>query len=148
MRNICGENLSLRLFQRGDVSTHHLLSKGVSKAVVFFASLQRMEAFFRRVQKPRLKVFLRDFLCKDKNTFSESKEQFPVVQRSTTTIPEQMNGFDWLQCIFYVFVFMFYQKSSDPDASMYKKRKIKGVDVEHFCLRVPLSFCLHTKGIV
>ena len=143
MRSICGENLSVRIFQRRYVANRHLSSEGFSKAVVFFASHKRMEAFFRRFQKPRLKVFLQDFLRTNVKIYSEKKEEFPM-QRSITTVCKNTNGFDWLKCVFYVFVFMFYQKSSDPDASIYKRNNIKEVDVDHFCLRVPLSFCLYT----
>ena len=144
MRSICGENLSARLFQRGDVCVRHSFGTS-SSTTVFFAAKTNFQNLFRRIQ-PRLPIVLRNLFHKNIRIFGVQKTEYTVSQMAIDSTPKSMYVFDFLCCIFYVFVFMFYQKSSDPEASMCKSLKIKEVGVVQFCLRVPLSFCLHIHG--
>ena len=144
MRSICGENLSARLFQRGDEYIRHSVDKSSSTAV-FFAEKSKFEHLFRRIQ-PRLQMVLRDLIQKKISIFGVQKIKYPASQTAIESCPRSLYIFECLRCVFYVFVFMFYQKSSDPEASICKRIKRKEVGVVQFCLRVPLSFCLHMNG--
>lgn len=146
MRSICGENLSARLFQRGDVYVRHSIEKRASVSV-FFAAKTTFENLFRRIQ-PRLLIVLRELLHKNIRIFGVQKSEYPVTQTTIDSSPRGVYGFDFLCCVFYVFVFMFYQKASDPEASLRKRTEREEVDVDPFCLRVPLSFCLHMNGSI
>jgi|GEM_PF-5258792 len=142
MRNICGENLSSRLFQRG------VAQRGALSAV---ASIKRssdirrdlFSTLFQRAEKLFSRVIFRHVCKTDTPLNAVPNLDFFFSQRSDVLrncihpifIPV-------LSCIFYIFVFMFYQKSADPEAFTAKIQKCTEVDVDHVCLRVPLSFCL------